>query len=103
MSLLKRMEKKIAKIIKNIEKKQKQIEKLRIKYKKHMITDYDFISHKKRIEDKIRVMNFNLGVLRDEIEKKKKHQKEKAKEREKKKIILNGVKNMEILKKKEVK
>ena len=85
MNLLKRNEKKIVKTIKNIEKKQKQIEKLRVEYKKHMIADYDFISQKKRIENKIRVMNLKVGVLRGEMEKKKKHQEERAKEREEQK------------------
>jgi hypothetical protein len=107
MLLLKRMEKKIAKIIKNIEEKQKQIEKLRIEYKKHMLADYDFISQKKRIEDKIRDMNLKLGVLRDEMVKKKKHQDEKAKEREeqkrREKNYFECCKNMKILKIKEVK
>jgi hypothetical protein len=107
MSLLKRLEKKIAKILKNIEKKQKQIEKLRIEYKKHMITDNTYLSQKKRVEDKIRIMNLKVGILRDQMEKKKKHQEEKVNEREEQKkgkdIIMNGVKNMIILKIKEVK
>ena len=85
MGLFKRIEKKVAKLERNIEKKQKQIEKLRIERENYMVADYDFISQKKRIEDKIRVMNLKLEVLRDEMEKKKEHPKEKAKESEEQK------------------
>ena len=82
MILISRMEKKIAKLEKNIEKKQKQIEKLRTECKKHMIADYDFISQKKCIEDKINAMKFKVRIMRDEMVKKKKHIEEKEKKSE---------------------
>ena len=85
MNLLKRIEKKIAKLKRNIEKKQKQIEKLRTECKKHMIADYDFISQKKCIEDKINAMKFKVRALRDEMVKKKKHIEEKEMRRKERK------------------
>jgi len=90
LSLIKRMEKKIEKIIKNIKGKQKQIKKLMIEYKEHTIADYDFISQKKHIEDEIIDMNLKVEILRDEMEEKKKHQDEKERVRyEKKRRVEN--------------
>ena len=102
MSLPERMERKIAKLERNIEKKQKQIEKLRVECEKHMILDYDFISEKKHIEEKIKAMTLKVKVLRDEIAEKKKRGKEKNGKKGRK-LFLNGAKNMKILKLKEVK
>ena len=100
MNLFKRIEKKIAKLERNIERKQKQIEKLRIEWKKHRVTVYYFISQRERIEEKINAMMLKVRVLKDEMVKKKRKAKNGKKER---KIILNGIKNMKILKIKEVK
>ena len=81
MGLFKRMEKKVPKLERKIEKKQKQIEKLRAEYNECMIADYDFISQKKRIEEKIKAMRIKVRILRDEIARKKRYMDEKARER----------------------
>ena len=60
MSLYNRLKKKIAKLEKNIEKKQKEIEKLKIEYEKKLISDYDLMSQKRRIEEKIKTITESL-------------------------------------------
>jgi hypothetical protein len=64
MSLYSRLKKKIAKLEKNIEKKNHQIEKLKIECEKKLIADYDFISQKKRIEEKIKALNNKVRILK---------------------------------------
>jgi len=77
MDLTRKLEKKIEKIEKNIEKKHNQIEKLRLKCKNHVIADYDFISQKKGIEEKINIMNLRIRVIKGETAKKKRQIEEK--------------------------
>jgi hypothetical protein len=102
MSLYNRLMKKIAKLEKNIEKKQHEIEKLNFEYDKKLISDYDFISQKKRIEEKIKTLNNELRILKGLSVKRKRQMEEKIrKKREQKsreKTYLNWSKKDEIIK-----
>jgi hypothetical protein len=86
MNLPKKLEKKIEKIERNIEKKHKQIEKLRLECKKHIIADYDYISQKKRIEEKINNMNFRIRALKGETAKKKRRKEERIRKKQEKRV-----------------
>lgn len=81
MSLYDRLKKKIAKLEKNIEKKQTQIEKLKIECGKNLISDYDLISQKRRIEDKIKAMNVRVRILKGESAKRKRQMEEKIRKK----------------------
>jgi hypothetical protein len=66
-----RLKKKIDKLEKNIEKKQQEIKKLNIDCERKLISDFDMISEKKRIQDKIKTMNIRLRILKGELVKRK--------------------------------
>jgi hypothetical protein len=85
MSFYNRLKKKIAKLEKNIEKKQQEIKKLNIDCERKLISDFDMISEKKRNEDKIKTMNIRLRILKGESVKRKRLMKDKiSKKRQRK-------------------
>ena len=55
--------KKIEKLSKRINKKHRQIEKMRTKRKHHQIEDHKFLTKKRRLEDQIQSIRLKIDVM----------------------------------------
>jgi hypothetical protein len=71
MNLIKRMENKEAKLEKKIDIKLKKIEDINLKFHNGEILRKKYNTQKKRIEEKIKMMNIHLRTLSGEVAKKR--------------------------------
>jgi len=85
MSFQKRLEKAIARKVKEIEKEKMKIEVLREKLDPHKITRAEFNIKRKRIGEKIRAMDSRMRVLQGGLTREKRHREELVEEKQKKK------------------
>ena len=72
MKILMKMEKRISKMEEKIEKEKKKIEKLKMEFSEDTMSEYDFISQKKRIEEKIKIIKLKNLLLNEKLSKRKK-------------------------------